>query len=57
MMKSVWYSYVGAAEAVGGLEDLEVGEEGHGGLTIGHGVVITNRILIMVPTIDLGVTD
>jgi hypothetical protein len=53
-MKSVWYSYVVAAEAVG---DLEVGEEGQGGLTIGHGVAITDRILIMVLTIDLGVTD
>jgi hypothetical protein len=56
MAKSVWYSYVGGAEAVGALEDLGDGEEGHGGLTIvGHGVAITDHIMGL--TIARGVMD
>jgi hypothetical protein len=46
MTKSVWYSYVVGAEAVGALEDLAAGGGDHGGLTIiGHGVAITDLIM------------
>jgi hypothetical protein len=52
LAKSVRYSYVVGAEAVGALEDWEAGEEGHEGLIIiGHGAAITDLIMALLSAV------